>query len=62
MLSILSMPWLSPPADFIPVEGIQSGVEVFAGYLLLDALIGNTDRHHENWAVMVPRAELKLRE
>lgn len=22
------------------------------GYLLLDALIGNTDRHHENWAVV----------
>lgn len=21
----------------------------FAGYLVLDALIGNTDRHHENW-------------
>jgi hypothetical protein len=23
-----------------------------AGYLLFDALIGNTDRHHENWAVV----------
>lgn len=25
---------------------------MFTGYLLLDALIGNTDRHHENWAVV----------
>lgn len=25
---------------------------MFTGYLLLDALIGNTDRHHENWAVI----------
>lgn len=24
----------------------------FAGYLVLDALIANTDRHHENWAVL----------
>ena len=24
----------------------------FAGYLLLDALIGNTDRHHENWGLI----------
>ena len=25
----------------------------FAGYLTLDALIGNTDRHHENWGLLV---------
>jgi serine/threonine protein kinase HipA of HipAB toxin-antitoxin module len=25
--------------------------------LLLDALIGNTDRHHENWGVIAARAE-----
>lgn len=25
---------------------------MFVGYLMLDALIGNTDRHHENWAVI----------
>ncbi len=25
---------------------------VFTGYLLLDALVCNTDRHHENWAVI----------
>lgn len=24
----------------------------FGGYLVLDALIGNTDRHHENWAFL----------
>ncbi|HEY1683168.1 MAG TPA: hypothetical protein VGG19_00265, partial [Tepidisphaeraceae bacterium] len=27
----------------------------FVGYLMLDALIGNTDRHHENWGVIVIR-------
>lgn len=27
----------------------------FAGYLVLDALIGNVDRHHENWGVLRKR-------
>ncbi len=27
----------------------------FAGYIVLDALIGNTDRHHENWGLLVKR-------
>lgn len=25
------------------------------GYLILDALVGNTDRHHQNWGVIVER-------
>jgi len=25
----------------------------FVGYLMLDALVGNTDRHHENWGVVL---------
>jgi hypothetical protein len=28
----------------------------FAGYLAFDALIANTDRHHENWAVLKRQA------
>ena len=30
----------------------QDAASVFCGYLMLDALIGNQDRHHENWAVI----------
>ena len=26
--------------------------DVFVGYLILDAVVGNTDRHEENWAVI----------
>ena len=26
---------------------------VFVGYLMLDALISNQDRHHENWAILI---------
>ena len=29
--------------------------ERIAEYLVLDALIGNTDRHHENWGILVER-------
>jgi hypothetical protein len=32
--------------------GITTASEVFLGYLLLDAWIANTDRHHENWAAL----------
>ena len=30
----------------------QRALKHFAGYIVLDALIGNTDRHHENWAFL----------
>jgi hypothetical protein len=32
--------------------GIDAAVDVFVGYLLLDALVGNTDRHHQNWGIL----------
>jgi len=31
--------------------------ERLADYLVLDALIGNTDRHHENWGILRKRTE-----
>ncbi len=41
----------------LPVEwnnpvGIDNAVDTFIGYLLLDAWISNTDRHHENWGLI----------
>lgn len=30
-----------------------SAFEAFVGYLMLDALVGNTDRHHENWGILI---------
>lgn len=36
--------------------GIATPVDLFLGYLMLDALIGNTDRHHENWGLLVKAA------
>jgi hypothetical protein len=38
--------------DWIPLPGIETAQDLFIGYLLLDAWIGNTDRHHENWGII----------
>lgn len=42
---------VEPPVD---VADDLSASTVFVGYLVLDALIGNTDRHEENWCVISP--------
>ena len=35
----------------------KDGFDTFVGYLMLDALIANTDRHHENWGVISKRTQ-----
>lgn len=42
---------VEPPVD---VADNLTASTVFVGYLVLDALIGNTDRHEENWCVINP--------
>ncbi|HVA47719.1 MAG TPA: hypothetical protein VNH11_15220 [Pirellulales bacterium] len=46
---------LQPPAGQwvtgVP-PAIGSALELFAGYVMLDAWIANQDRHHENWAAL----------
>lgn len=41
---------LSRPHGEAP--GLVSAADWFVGYLLLDAVIVNSDRHHENWGVL----------
>jgi len=43
---LLPMNW-QPPA-----HAIENAVDVFLGYLMLDAWIANQDRHHENWGLI----------
>lgn len=38
--------------DWTKLPGIKDAPGLFVGYLLLDTLIANTDRHHENWGVI----------
>jgi HipA-like C-terminal domain len=40
------------PLDWKPPPLIDRAVDTFVGYLLLDAWIGNGDRHHENWGLI----------
>jgi len=42
------------PLEGTSFEGLtMKAVDLFVGYLVFDAWIGNTDRHHENWGVIV---------
>ena len=41
--------------------GVRRARHVFASYLILDAVIGNTDRHHENWGIQVRHIGSKFR-
>lgn len=43
----------------LPLE-VDSPKELFLGYLMLDVLIGNTDRHHENWGILLLSENLEL--
>jgi len=43
---------VQPPLGWKGPDGITKGVEVFVGYLMLDAWIGNQDRHHHNWGLI----------
>lgn len=43
----------SKPAGFNSLPSIKSASDFFAGYLMLDALISNQDRHSENWGLIV---------
>ena len=44
----------APAEDWLPErpDGVGTALDVFAGYVLLDALIANQDRHHENWGIL----------
>jgi hypothetical protein len=44
---------VAAPQDWV-VPAQVTAFDVFAGYLLLDALVANQDRHEENWAVLRP--------
>ncbi|MGW4827745.1 hypothetical protein ACWEOG_09215 [Amycolatopsis japonica] len=42
-----------PPPDAKVPAGF-SAFDVFVGYLMMDALVANRDRHDENWAILRP--------
>jgi hypothetical protein len=58
VLKALARPAVGLPEAPRPLpEGVTDAFGVFVGYLLLDAWIGNIDRHHENWGLLWHRHE-----
>lgn len=53
IVAVLLRSSVTLPTGWVVLEAGQGPVDLFLGYLMLDALIGNTDRHHENWGVLV---------
>ena len=47
--AIIRSPAHKPPQGWDGDPPLDSALAVFVGYILFDAWIGNTDRHHENW-------------
>ena len=54
--------WRGLDSIFEAKEAAREAKLQFAEYLVLDALIGNVDRHHENWGLIRERAEDGWRE
>jgi hypothetical protein len=52
VFAVLRDPGIQVPAAWKATAFISTASDVFLGYLMLDALIGNTDRHHENWGLI----------
>lgn len=52
VLACLDNEHILPPQTSMSIGSLNAG-DIFCGYLMLDVLISNQDRHHENWAIML---------
>jgi hypothetical protein len=52
-LNVLRLRSIGLPRGTLAKYSHLSATDMFVGYLLFDVLVGNTDRHHENWGVVV---------
>jgi hypothetical protein len=52
VIAVLQDPAIGTPIGWSLPQQVSNAIGVFVGYLLLDALVGNQDRHHENWALI----------
>lgn len=60
IIEVLSEDFARLPSDYSFPSNIDTAVDLFLGYLMFDALIGNTDRHHENWGVLARKKDSEL--
>jgi len=52
-MAIMEYEEIKLPIGWSSLDGINTAIDVFIGYLMLDTWIANQDRHHENWALVV---------
>lgn len=52
-IAVLSLNAVKLPLNWQPPLQLSKPSEVFVGYLMLDALVSNQDRHHENWGMII---------
>ena len=57
LVKALSRKYIRLPDSHSFPSGIGNSVDLFLGYLMLDAFVGNTDRHHENWGILFRTGE-----
>jgi hypothetical protein len=53
VLDALEQKQVAAPSNYNLPPGINNGAQVFVGYLMLDNLIGNCDRHDQNFEIQV---------
>lgn len=58
--AILQHKKINPAFDIISYAEIDTAFGMFIGYLVLDCIVSNQDRHHENWGLIVHDSNLYL--
>ncbi|MFA0923909.1 hypothetical protein [Xanthomonas fragariae] len=57
---LLNRPSVALPSGWVSPKPTFNAADVMSGYLLLDALIANQDRHEENWGFINSRGAIYL--
>ena len=61
MLRALDLADVKPPSNWQQqIPAIDTGAKLFVGYMMLDCLVNNSDRHDHNWGVMAVGDSLEL--
>lgn len=53
--SIIRPAPIDMPLGYSAPDAVKTAGGVFVSYLMLDALVGNQDRHHENWGLILSK-------
>ncbi len=61
VMAVIGLKHVKYPFNYLAPATFRNAADIFVGYLLLDALVANQDRHHENWAlILVANQEIVL--